>query len=214
MAQFISIAQVKGGTGKSTLATQLAGALARTARVGLIDADMPQGTSSTWAALRNDPDILCLTCDSAPQLPALAEQLDEADCDFVIIDLPPRSLKFFRQVVPFSDLVLVPLAATAPDVWATERLIDELKAARKTSRRLKYRLVWNRLPSAAAAGSLRDETVAAYKARELGSVLQQRAAYADAIAQGATVLEGRNRSARRELEALLAEVLAQLRNAT
>ena len=48
----IAVAQVKGGSGRSTLATTLAGELAKQADTVLIDCDMPQGTSSSWYATR------------------------------------------------------------------------------------------------------------------------------------------------------------------
>ena len=45
MAQIIGIIQVKGGAGRSTIATNLAGMMAATGkRVALIDCDMPQAT--------------------------------------------------------------------------------------------------------------------------------------------------------------------------
>ena len=48
----IAIAQVKGGAGRSTLATTLAGELSKQGDTVLIDADMPQGTASSWFAMR------------------------------------------------------------------------------------------------------------------------------------------------------------------
>jgi chromosome partitioning protein len=52
MTKVIGIAQLKGGTGGSTLACNLAGELAKIGITVLIDCDVPQGTSSSWAALR------------------------------------------------------------------------------------------------------------------------------------------------------------------
>ena len=52
MAKIISIIQVKGGTGKSTLVTNLVGVMAARKKVVLIDADMPQATSASWASIR------------------------------------------------------------------------------------------------------------------------------------------------------------------
>ena len=209
MAKFIAIAQVKGGTGKSTLATNLAGFLARGHQVGLIDADMPQGTASTWALLRQDPGITCLTCDSAAQLTRLADQLDES-CDIVIIDLPPRSLKFLREIIPFTDLVLIPAVPAAPDLWATERLVAEIRLARKTVRRLKYRLVWNRLRAGRAGQDDLDAVPAELRERELTSWLHQRQAYVEAIGAGGLVDETRDRIASGEFRRLVAAVIEQL----
>ncbi|MEL0028189.1 MAG: ParA family protein, partial [Perlucidibaca sp.] len=77
MARFIAVAQLKGGAGKSTIATNLAGCLARDFRTCLIDADMPQGTSARWAALRQDDNLLLTTAESASELAREAERLDD-----------------------------------------------------------------------------------------------------------------------------------------
>ncbi|MCB1997034.1 MAG: ParA family protein, partial [Rhodoferax sp.] len=50
MAKILGVIQVKGGAGRSTVATNLAGELAKIGRTVLIDCDMPQGTSASWYA--------------------------------------------------------------------------------------------------------------------------------------------------------------------
>jgi chromosome partitioning protein len=52
MAIIVSVIQEKGGTGKSTIATNLVGIAKKGLKVALIDCDMPQGTSQSWAAMR------------------------------------------------------------------------------------------------------------------------------------------------------------------
>jgi len=93
MAKFISVAQLKGGAGKSTVVTNLVAALSQEFHTGLIDADMPQGTSARWAAIRqtphnNKPAFEVLTASSVNELALAAERL-ESECDVVVIDLPP-----------------------------------------------------------------------------------------------------------------------------
>lgn len=210
MAKFISVAQLKGGAGKSTITTNLAGALAREFRTGLIDADLPQATSARWASLRQDPQLLVAVADSAADLAREAERLDDL-CDVVVIDLPPRSLKYLREIIPFTDLMLMPLTASAADVWATEQLVDFVREARKTSKRLKARLVWNRLRASRATDAFLQETAADLRAKELESHLGSRTAYVEALGRGLTVLEWTDAKARAEFEVLLSEVLDQLK---
>jgi cellulose biosynthesis protein BcsQ len=52
MPKIIGIAKLKGGSGRSTLACNLAGELSKIGTTVLIDCDVPQGASSSWAALR------------------------------------------------------------------------------------------------------------------------------------------------------------------
>ncbi|MEL0036879.1 MAG: ParA family protein, partial [Gammaproteobacteria bacterium] len=51
--KIISLVQLKGGVGRSTVATNLAGTLAENARVALLDCDSPQFTCSHWLNQRN-----------------------------------------------------------------------------------------------------------------------------------------------------------------
>lgn len=210
MAIFISVAQLKGGAGKSTLSTNLAGALARDYRTGLIDADMPQGTASRWAALREDENLRVATAVNAAELALEAEQMDDL-CDIVVIDLPPRSLKILREVMAFTDLMIMPLTASPADVWATEQLVEVVREARKTSKRLKARLVWNRLRNSPATETFLAESAAELRAKELESRLTSRTAYVDCLGRGLTVLEGRDPRARAEFSRFLAEIREQLK---
>lgn len=209
MAKFIAVAQLKGGAGKSTLATNLAGYLARDFRTGLIDADLPQATSARWAALRNDPKLTVLTCESASGLQIAAEQLDDT-CDVVVVDLPPRSLKFLREIFPVTDLVLMPIGASAADVWASEQLVDAVREARKIHKRMSARLVWNRLRATRATDAFLETTAADLRAKELGSQLGYRTAYVEAIGRGLTVDEWTDTKAKSEFSALVKEVCKQI----
>lgn len=210
MAKFIAVAQLKGGAGKSTITTNLAGALAREFRIGLIDADLPQATSARWASLRQDPQLQVAVAESAADLTREADRLDDL-CEIVVIDLPPRSLKFLRETIPFTDLMLMPLTASAADVWAAEQLVDVVREARKTSKRLKARLVWNRLRPSKATDAFLEDTAAELRAKELESHLGSRTAYVEALGRGLTVLEWSDPKARAEFEVLLDEVRTQLR---
>jgi len=49
----IGVIQVKGGAGRSTVSTNLAGELSKLGKTVLIDCDMPQGTSASWYAISN-----------------------------------------------------------------------------------------------------------------------------------------------------------------
>lgn len=210
MAKFIAVAQLKGGAGKSTIATNLAGYLAREFRTGLIDADMPQGTSAHWAAIRQDPGITVATCESAAQLARAAEVMDES-CDVVITDLPPRSLKFLREIMPYTDLVIMPLVASAADIWSSEQLVEVVREARKTSKRMSARLVWNRLRATRATEQFMATAAAELRSKELSSHLGQRTAYVEALGRGLIVEEWTDAKAKAEFRELLSEIRQQIK---
>jgi len=50
--QIVGIVQVKGGVGRSTIATNLAAVFSLKQPTALIDCDLPQGTSASWYAVR------------------------------------------------------------------------------------------------------------------------------------------------------------------
>lgn len=130
MGNIIAIGNLKGGTGKSTIAVNLACGLAeREHSVTLIDAD-PQGTAAAW--LREGPP-------AGLQLLALplADALDDAAWsgrivgerrrrDLVLIDLPPQMGECFEAALRIADLLVVPLTLSEVDLHATAQALAVL----------------------------------------------------------------------------------------
>ena len=213
MAVVITVAQQKGGAGKTTLAANLAAALARTRRVALLDID-PQRSLTRWHALRRahstPPADIGFSDVSGWRL---GNELDRIrrNYDVLIVDSPPQIETDARIAVRGADLVLVPVQPSPPDLWAAEGTLklaaDEKRAAR---------LVLNRAPG---TGRLRAGIEAEISRRGypvLAATLGNRTGFAGAFAQGLGVTETAPRSvAARELLALLAEIalLAELKEA-
>ena len=141
----ITIAQRKGGAGKTTLAAQLAIAWARGgARVALLDID-PQASLAAWVDLRRarlGADNLGFDFAALPGWRAAQWIEDRArSADFVVIDCPPHAETEARMAVRAATLVLIPMQPSALDLWATEAT---LKMARDERRR--PLVVLNRVP--------------------------------------------------------------------
>lgn len=92
MSGIIGIVQVKGGVGRSTIATNLAAHLAAAAPTALVDCDLPQGTSASWYALRRQAvpgERLTLATAADPGgLVTLCGRL-VAEHRYLVIDAPP-----------------------------------------------------------------------------------------------------------------------------
>lgn len=202
MAVVITVAQQKGGTGKTTLAANLAAALAPTRGVALLDLD-PQGSLTRWYALR--PSMAAALTFSDVSGWRLAGELDrlKAAHDIVVIDSPPQVDTDARLAIRAATLVLIPVQPSPPDIWAAEGTLKLAAAERRRAA-----MVLNRVP---ASGKLREAMtaqLAASGAPLLTAAIGNRTGFATAFADGLGVTEASPRSiAADELRALLTELL-------
>ncbi|MBE2277466.1 MAG: ParA family protein [Rhodobacteraceae bacterium] len=204
-AHVITVAQQKGGAGKTTLAANLAAAFAREGlRVALLDTD-PQGSLGRWFLLRRDLPAgagMEFATASAWGVAYECEKLRKT-ADIVIVDTPPKVDADLRPALREADLVLVPVTGSMVDLWAVDGLMDLI--SREGRRAL---IVLNRVR---AGSRLTAEVAAAAEAAGgvAASRLAARQVYAEALGQGhaAAELPG---PAKAEVAALAAEIRAVL----
>jgi chromosome partitioning protein len=202
MAVVITVAQQKGGAGKTMLAANLAAALAPARRVAVLDID-PQRSLARWHALRGGRTPAMTLADFSGW--RLAGELDRLRRlhDVLIVDSPPQIETDARVAVRAADLVLIPLQPSPPDLWAAEGTIALAGAEKRAAR-----LVLNRTP---ATGKLRAQVAAEIARRDwhlLTSTLGNRAGFALAFAQGLGITESAPKSvAAAEVRGLVDEVL-------
>jgi chromosome partitioning protein len=211
MSKVIGIIQVKGGAGRSTIATNLAGILsAEGKRVALIDCDMPQGTSASWAAIRlaDKPDSLTVaTASSHQELVAVVKSLD-AEHDYLVLDGPPRIAEMTRAALILSHLCLIPLSASAAEIWATSDLLSTIHEAREVKPTVDARILWTRFRgSTKSAQELSAAAQSELGLKELKAKLGYRVAFSEALARGMTAAEWPERTARVEMQSVAREVI-------
>jgi chromosome partitioning protein len=127
----VSLGQLKGGVGKSTVAINLACQAAATgAKTALLDLDTDQGTIERWGRRRSD--VFPVVC-AAPleRLQETLERLRKYKCEWVFLDLPARSPSFNAEGLTRADLVLIPCRPSEMDMRAsisTARAVASAKA--------------------------------------------------------------------------------------
>jgi chromosome partitioning protein len=202
----VTIAQRKGGAGKTTLAAQLAVAWAqRGTRVAALDID-PQGSLAAWVDLRRGrlgPDAIGFEFAALPGWRAAQWIEDRArSADLVLIDNPPHAETEAQIAVRAAGLVLIPVQPSPLDLWATAAT---LKMARDERRRAL--VVLNRVPP---RSGLTDD-IAAELARSGASIaaarIGNRISLARAMALGRGVVESADTNlAIAEINALADEI--------
>ena len=201
----ITIAQQKGGAGKTTLAAHLALAWAAQHRVAVIDID-PQGSLATWFRLRQEKlgDSTAIEVAAITGWRVAAEVERQARThDIVLIDSAPHAETEARIAVRAASLVLVPVQPSPMDVWATQATLDLAR-----QERVPALLVLNRVPSRARLTEAMATKLAELSAPIAATQIGNRVALAAALAQGRGILEAASGSpAALEITALAEEVL-------
>lgn len=213
MTKIIGVIQVKGGAGRSTVSTNLAGELSKVGRTVLIDCDMPQGTAASWFAVREQAgkvgNLVADTAMNHRELIAKVEQHQAAD--FIVLDGPPRIAELTRAILVLADLCLIPVGASAAEIWATSDLMVLIEEAKKI-KQVNARMVWTRYrPHTKLAQGLTEMAKKELGLAALGTSLGMRVAYMEALGTGLTVAEMSDPSARVEATFLANECQKMLK---
>ena len=200
----ITVAQQKGGAGKTTVAAHLAVALSqRGFRVGVIDVD-PQGSLSHWHRIREERfgegyTGLQFASVSGWRVGSEVSRMKRS-CDFVILDSPPHVETEARTAIRQADLLLVPVQPSPTDLWATQATLQLSK-----SENIPARIILNRVNSKSKIVDLiESELTGVLTKTRLGN----RVIYAAALMEGRGVTEVEPSSpAAMEIKSLVKEVI-------
>ena len=184
----------KGGTGKTTLATNLAARrAAEGADVMLVDTDK-QGSASYWAAIREEagelPRVSCVQVfgkSVTTQVSDLAERYDE-----IVVDAGGRDSTELRAAMVIADRLFVPVQASQFDVWTIERMDELVEQAQGINAGLEASFVINRAsphPQVKEADEARDLLADFEHLRFGGVVIHDRIAFRRAASEGLSVWE-------------------------
>jgi chromosome partitioning protein len=215
-AKIIAAVNQKGGSGKTTVSMQLAGALARRdKKILVVDAD-PQGTAIRWAASADDEapfpaSVVGLSAANAKVHREVKKFV--GDYDFIIIDCPPAADSLVPQsALLIADLAVVPIIPSPLDMWAAVAIREVISNVKDLNEDLKARLVINQCQPNTSLAQEAQEVLPEFGIDVCQTYIGHRQVYRQSAVFGQTVHDfgTKAQAAIEEVEALTNEVLSLL----
>lgn len=207
----IAVLGQKGGSGKTTIATNLAAALQHEGKsVAILDTD-PQGSSMDWGAMRAQhlPDRPGIPVVALPK--PTARDLKNRDlvpaADFYIVDGEPAVSERMVAALKLADVILIPVQPSPYDQWASVETVELVRMRLAVSPKTRAALVISRAMEGTNLARDIPGQLEQFQLPVLQTVIHGRVAYPGSAVRGESVLEWRDVSASSEIYALMDEVL-------
>tara|TARA_Y100000590_G_scaffold298287_1_gene336265 strand:+ start:352 stop:993 length:642 start_codon:yes stop_codon:yes gene_type:complete len=211
LSKVITISQQKGGSGKTTLAVNLALAFIKyhNLKVAVIDTD-PQGSMGKWFMIRTEKKVSNdnLTFKTASLWGAQYESKTlKKDHDIVIIDTPPKIESDARPSIESADLVLIPVSASHVDFWATGAIVEIAKKANK-----KILIQINRSSPRSKLITKTNDFIKSLNLSATKTIIGNRQIFAASMGEGKTAIEKSKKSnAVEEIKQLSEQILSEIK---
>ena len=191
----ICLAGTKGGSGRSTTATNFACiAAGQGMKVLMVDADDQETSADFTAARKQDhPDAPSFTCIKLTGRAVRTEVLDLAPkYDHVIIDTGGRDTTSQRAALSVSDVLLIPFAPRSFDIWTVDKVATLIEEMRAVNPKVKALAFLNRTDPQ-GQGTENEEAAELLRGMQglifIDAPIRFRKAYAHAASQGLAVTE-------------------------
>lgn len=205
--KIISVLNEKGGTGKSTVATNLATILHREGRrVVLLDCD-PQGTARDWRdASPTGADLPPVLAVDRPQM--LASSLNGINAEIAIIDSPAKAESMSAAIVRATHVALLVIQPSGPDIWASSAAVKLIQAKRDMGEDIDAAFLVNRTSGSTKLSKLvKTWDWNTYEGIEnLESSIGNRAVFATAMTNGLSILDYSDAKATEEMKSVVQEL--------
>lgn len=204
----------KGGAGKTTVATNLAVALAAEgADVCLVDADQ-QGSAAQWHAVREERKLepVLTLVEKRGDIEGTLRKL-RRKFDYLVVDVPGRSSLELISAMKVADLIIAPHQCSQLDLDTLHQLENQVEGMRIYNRKLNVRVYQTMASTNPVVKDVERADFLAFvdqfkrQMQPLESVNHYRKAYRDVIPGGLSVLEYDNAQALAEVRDLVREVI-------
>jgi len=210
MTKIITIAQQKGGSGKTTLAANLAVSfsLNRKLKTTILDAD-PQGSLGKWFIQREsklkDKNLIKMKTSSLWGVQYESNSLKDKT-DMIIIDTPPKIDADGRPAIQIADLILIPVSPSQVDFWATESIIDLAQREKK-----KILVVINRANAKSRLLNEAKQFISKMKVDQSNTIIGNRQIFISSMGLGLSAIEKqKSGKGSTEISSLASEVFSLL----
>ena len=205
--KIITIANQKGGVGKSKLSYNIAIELTAPDKKAILFDTDPQQSCLTASKYRDKKNK---TIKVETALTNIHQRVDEVkdEFDFIVIDTPPHDNKTMALAVMCADLVIIPVQDSPMDILSTSKTVDLVNEAQKNNPDLKAYLLLSRIqPNTILSRELTDSLNSLYNIPILKSITTNRVDYKQAIIYGQSVTEFKPKSkASEEIQSIITEI--------
>ena len=201
----LALINQKGGSGKTTVATNLAYALKLDGqRVLLVDAD-PQGSVRDWNEA-NGGELLPVVGLDRETLPKDLQAVSKG-YDWIVIDSAGKADRLIAAAVKAADVVLIPVQPSPYDIWACADLVDIIQARQGvTEGKPKTAFIISRAIKNTKLSEEIGAALADYGLPLFEAFTTQRVAYPTTAAEGKTVFHGADSRAADEIRGIKGEL--------
>lgn len=183
----ISILNQKGGSGKTTIAINLARAYQLQGHsVLLVDSDK-QGSSRDWHSADENNPVPLLVLDQVSIDRDIKKVVNKYE--YIIVDGSPQATEIATATIRASDFILIPMQPSPFDIWASSNLIELVKQRMTENQNLKAGIVLTRLVKNTKIGNEVSQIIHDFELPVLTSTIGQRTCYPYSASLGQTIFD-------------------------
>lgn len=212
MAFVISVANAKGGVGKSTLTYSLACYFSdRGAKIGILDEDIQQSITDIVEMCEDRGEEVPITIIKKADLGSYEDLSTTENLDIIFVDTPPVLTTQLGDIYDVSDMVLIPIKPSANDYNSLMRSIDTLKEAMERNPELVTAIAINMaVVSSKVQDSFREAFGGEERIKVLKAEVSNRVIHTKYILETYNLFNTKDKEAKREIAALGDEIYYML----